>query len=68
MAETLAPFTIARRCNDFLECTLGTACYRLAALLAKNHSDCEGKIIPPHRPKDIGNKAKDTGIKSPLKH
>ena len=35
----------ARRWNDFLECPSGTACYRLAALLAKNHSVCEGKII-----------------------
>ena len=25
MAETLAPFTIARRWNDFLECPQGTA-------------------------------------------
>ena len=25
MAETVAPFTIARRCNDFLECPSGTA-------------------------------------------
>ena len=25
MAETEAPFTIARRCNDFLECPQGTA-------------------------------------------
>ena len=26
MAETVAPFTIARRWNDFLECPKGTAC------------------------------------------
>ena len=45
MAETEAPFTIARRWNDFLECPKGTARSTAFARAKSFHRIAQKKII-----------------------
>ena len=52
MAETLAPFTIARRCNDFLECPSGTA-RSTAIARAKSFQRIAQKILVSNNPRNI---------------
>ena len=49
MAETVAPFTIARRWNDFLECPQGTA-RSTAFARAKSFHRIAQKILVSNHP------------------
>lgn len=52
MAETVAPFTIARRCNDFLECLQGTA-RSTAFARAKSFQRIAQKKLVSNYPRNI---------------